>query len=520
MRAFGFWPAAAGPVFMLAACGGGGGEAATPGPVYQLKDYHQTYISVDPDTYEESLVLVNVANFGQRTPLGGVLAHVPMYAGTHSGGAIRDFRPHSLYYVQDSAWRRVDLRSSAPAPTQLSNDVVSALCSWSTLQPTFGDAAGAWLLYSKPGADAACETGDDEFRRVALSATATTTPMAGPTGHRMLPFYSPAGALVSLLAYDLASGTARLYGSNLTSSSTLATGAIEPLASNNSAALLLVNGEIRHLSSAGALSGALHTLNGFGLDGRLADDEFFYFSDPLDGTARVYRLALDGTRPSEMLLDGAELGWPAVHGPATLIGETSASIVLAAPDADGAAVLHVMLLAKSVPRTDPVVIQTLDGATEFSVMQRRAPVLYTTHQGSQADAHTINAAGVLTTRATSDWAGRQYPVDYPLGELQSWRDFPLTGAFRVDDFDPAYGHLNGTVNLIDLASGSARALTTVTEPGIVYPDATGSLGMAAFFGEMAAPYYYQFDVLSFDLDDGRLERHTNATPALEFPYAF
>jgi hypothetical protein len=58
----------------------------------------------------------------------------------------------------------------------------------------------------------------------------------------------------------------------------------------------------------------------------------------------------------------------------------------------------------------------------------------------------------------------------------------------------------------------------VTEPAFfIFAFATGAIGMGGIATEVPEQ---QFDAFSFDLDNGRTERHTNGTPVDEFPFAF
>jgi hypothetical protein len=513
----GLWLALAGSA-MLAACGGGGDEPpaqppSAPAPVTQLKDYQQAYISYDPDSFASSLVLVSAANFTQRTPLGEAFQFESVYAGTLASGVVKEFRPHSLFYVQDAVLKRVDLRSASPAPAQVSNESMNFACTLRSLQPTFGG-NDVVLLYSKPGVDGSCQTGDDVFRRVGATFSATATPLSGPNGHQFMPFYDASGTLVSVIAYHVGTGALSRYAADLVTSTPIVSGNAFPLARSSSSALMVVNGELRHLSSLGALTGPLHTISGALDDGGVPDDNYLYFVDgPDGGSPLLYRVALDGSQSSELL-------WSPAVDELRVIGETTDSLVLAASDIAGT---QVLLLDKATDGTaTPVPLDSFAGVTGDDIWVNRyaAPVQYNVYEAGGVSAHQISATDVLTSRASSEWVGRQFTVDYPLSALQSFRwEYPAQGAFRVDDI-VSDNHQGATVKLVDFATGSATALTTVSEFGFVYPDAVGSVGMAMVYGEAPAPYYYSYDVLSFDLDDGRIERHTNATPALEFPHTY
>jgi len=124
---------------------------------------------------------------------------------------------------------------------------------------------------------------------------------------------------------------------------------------------------------------------------------------------------------------------------------------------------------------------------------------------------------VLTSYPASTWLGFQHAADMSVSgwPLHGFTDPVKAGAFRIDGFDPAHRHLNGTVRLIDLENDVARDITQVaTEEYVRAFGARGSVGMGLFWDEE------QFDVFSFDLDDGRLERHTDgtATDETEFSY--
>jgi hypothetical protein len=92
---------------------------------------------------------------------------------------------------------------------------------------------------------------------------------------------------------------------------------------------------------------------------------------------------------------------------------------------------------------------------------------------------------------------------------------PPIAAFRVEGFDPAHRHLGGTVQRVDLANGTTRAVMEITTEEYVRAfGSRGSIGMGIMWDED------QFDIFSFDLDDDRLERHTTGTPTNETEFAY
>jgi hypothetical protein len=496
-------------VALMSACGGGGGDGNAAKPPAQLhaRDFYQVYVSQDSDS--ESLVLVDAADFSRRLPLGAVHGYVADYRGTVSGGVLQDLRPDAVFFVQNNAWWRVGLRrEDSQGPVQVSSESIAKACGAPVvIRPTADSADGA-LLYAKAGPDDTCATADDVYRRIGLNDAPTVAPKEGPVGYGFIDFRDASGNLLSVAAR--AYGSARLYQSDLTTFSELPQGIDDVLATSADAALVDMGG-MRRVDATGAVSPPLHEIGGY-FQGGIADGDYFYFIDaPAGLDATLFRLALDGSSPSEQL-------WAPDLEDLQLLGETSTSIVLLAPSEDGAG-HDLMLLAKSTDGTvAPVFAARIPGIAHS--IWPHAPILIdsaTYSSGWHSHAYRLDGDDTLTDLGPdTDWVGLQYPADVPIAELLSFRGVQPVGAFRVDDFAGVPPGTGATLKWIGVAGAAESILTQLDAPGYPRIYSLGPVGM----GTIRNPDFSQTDVFSFDLDDGRFERHTTDTPEYESPLTF
>jgi hypothetical protein len=191
-----------------------------------------------------------------------------------------------------------------------------------------------------------------------------------------------------------------------------------------------------------------------------------------------------------------------------MIGLTDESIVLAVGDP-----AQVMLLPKGADGAqEPQPLAGVDAGPVVALRFARIPsVLFTVGDV----AYQLDADDTLTTFAgPAAWGGLQYSVDVPLSGYP-FEGRAATGAFRVEGFDPSRRHLGGTVLLTDFSGGVARTVTEIATEEYFSFSSWGSVGMAVTFDQAS-----QFDILSFDLDDGRFERHTNGSVANETSFGY
>jgi hypothetical protein len=502
--------AVAGLAILLSACSGGGDEAPPPpADQPQLKDYYQGFATLDNDTGEQTLTLVNVADFGQKIALGSVTDLTGLYAGTRDGNLIRDIRPHSAYFIQGNRWQRVRLRhGQSQVPAQVSSDALADSCMDPRLvEPTLGSEAGAVLFYSTAGPDTICFNDDDVYRRIGINDSAGTAPAAGVIAVNLIEFRDGNGALLSLLAQAW-DGTLRLYAADFSSSTILpASGWLTRLTAVGSSGLFELNGQIRRLDWTGAISAPLHTvLEQIQYWDAVADATHYYFMD--GGYAvpnSLHRVRLDGTAVSEQFPGGGRL-----------LGLTASKIIVF----DGSS----QVLAVDKDPASPAEPTVLEEANYAFAVHGYAPLLYTTidYYGNEAVARRLDANGTASTRASnSAWIGVNYAKDWTVGQWLGTSTPPVIGGFEAafipDIFN--FGFPGATVRRVDLA-GNATAIAPVTGNEFWSVIGIGSVGMGGIYTERPEPQYTQSDVFSFDTDNSRFERHTIETDANEIPYAF
>ncbi len=487
--------------------------AGTPA---QAKDFYQVYVDQNNDLQTHSLVLVNAAEFTERIPLGIAATNfagtfATLSAGTRDGDIVRDMRPHSLYYSQNGAWQKVSLRhEGSRTPVRVSNDQLTGLCSGRPylLAPELGSATGALLLYALAGPDTYCGTSDDIFRRVSVDASPTTPPSPGVPGYRFLDFRTEQGQLAGLLT--LSDSGIRLFDASLTSSMLVTSvrgGFLSPLLSRNRADALIAleDGSIQRVDATGALTELLGPRPDVYYTATSDDTHTYAIEHPFvaGGPHVLHRIARNGLEPAVPLWESSDDVY--------FVGQTAASIVLATGSSD---LKEVKVLPKAADGTQEPQPLTGVGVGPIDVAHPGSPLLFTVGNA----AYRLDADGSLQDfTVPSAWLGLQTPVDFASADWPfKWFMQPdPVGAFLIDSFDPVHRHLGGTVRLVDLESGAARAVTQIaTEEYVRAFGARGSIGMGLMWDES------QFDIFSFDLDDDRLVRHTNGTQTDETEFSY
>lgn len=280
------------------------------------------------------LGLVNSENIAHKQLLalptsGDVLFPLLIESGVFvpSSNEYRDVAPDYLAFVQNGRWyESAPRRAESQTPFQISNETAAAICLAATHVSDRSARNTGVLLYSLPGADGECYSGDDVIKAIPLGAPASLAPVVLPISgifSDAADFYDKAGKLAGVLQVVNHRQLVLLSGPVLATMTSLLSSAdpsatVAILDADAGQALVRANGNVYHVDSSGLPGPSLHALaSGAAIGATTSDGTTFFFTedsvDIFSGSTNlsVYSLPVDGSSAATAIY---------TNGPLTDIG--------------------------------------------------------------------------------------------------------------------------------------------------------------------------------------------------------
>lgn len=527
---------------LVTACDSGGGDTANPVPGAAANRLPYTAAADVQTIYSsESLSLADPSSDAPASNVGLPAAgpfQWPLTTFSWSAKADGSFeKPEvtTLAFFQQGRWWRLPLGAgSAANATQISAEQsADPICLAQIHALDKRDATRSRVLYSLPGADGTCGTGDDTLRSISLSDGTSTapTPFAG-TGLLLkgVDFYDTQGlslgALIvvgnRLILADPAMSNARVLGTAAADALPL-----EIIDADRTQAWVRINNEVRRVDDGGTLGKALYSDTGSQAPTAwAADDEYLYFgasqTNALLGTTfSLYRIAKAGDTAAEMMY-ASRLTDPA--GSITALRVTDSKIFFELYDffsSDQSTSL--LSVGKKVSSALDAAATPLDHSTRFiafsAVSKNRVYYnLPAPDDLALSAAKVVDEAGTSTAYEHAFWSGPVCPPTQgrlesdlasctaPLSVVQTRYSSPYDGSAMLVNFRQS--------------DGQALDLGTLKPTGNIHQrielKQLGPIGLV--LDETAAQGQdYHYDVLLLDLEANRVRALTDTPDHDEAP---